>query len=150
MKNTYTSYSKPHTKDLLFKFIYHATKTNSYIYKISRDKTGTTSLCDYCRNLEDNIHLFTTCNKIKKIWTHFQPTYKKLAKRQYTLQQHIFTLSTNNLDTKNKKLTVTLTQIIMCEIWISRNKLKYDKIQITQETIITQIITHLRNIITAH
>lgn len=38
----------------------------------------------------------------------------------------------------------------MCEIWISRNKLKYDKIQITQETIITQIITHLRNIITAH
>ena len=38
----------------------------------------------------------------------------------------------------------------MCEIWISRNKLKYDKIQITQEIIITQIITHLRNIITAH
>ena len=65
---------------------------------ISSDKTGITPLCDYCHKLEDNIHLFTTCNIIKKIWIHFQPTYKKLTKRKYTPQQHIFTLSANNLD----------------------------------------------------
>ena len=33
----------------------------------------------------------------------------------------------------------------MYEIWTSRNNLKYDKIQMTQETIITKIITHLHN-----
>ena len=38
----------------------------------------------------------------------------------------------------------------MYEIWTSRNNLKYDKIQMTQETIITKIITHLHNIITTH
>ena len=38
----------------------------------------------------------------------------------------------------------------MYEIWTSRNNLKYDKIQMTQESIITKIITHLHNIITTH
>ena len=38
----------------------------------------------------------------------------------------------------------------MYEIWISRNNVKYDKIQMTQETIIVKIITHLHNLITAH
>lgn len=38
----------------------------------------------------------------------------------------------------------------MYEIWTSRNNLKYDKTQLTQETIITKIITQLQNIISAH
>ena len=38
----------------------------------------------------------------------------------------------------------------MSEIWTSRDNLKYDKVQMTQEIIITKIITHLQNIITAH
>ena len=38
----------------------------------------------------------------------------------------------------------------MYEKWISRNNVKYDKIQMTQETIIVKIITHLNNLITAH
>ena len=38
----------------------------------------------------------------------------------------------------------------MHEIWITRNNLKYDKIHITQDTIITQIIIQLQNIILTH
>ena len=38
----------------------------------------------------------------------------------------------------------------MSEIWTSRDNLKYDKVQMTQKIIITKIITHLQNIITAH
>lgn len=38
----------------------------------------------------------------------------------------------------------------MCEIWTSRNNLIYDKTQLTQETIVTKIITQLQNIISAH
>ena len=35
----------------------------------------------------------------------------------------------------------------MYEIWITRNNLKYDKVHITQDTIITKIKAHLQNII---
>ena len=38
----------------------------------------------------------------------------------------------------------------MYEIWLSRNNLKYDKTQLTQQTIITKIITQLQNILNAH
>ena len=147
-KNTYTLYSKPYTKDLLFKFLHYATKTYNYIYKIRRDKKGITPLCDYCHKFEDNIHLYTTCNRIKKMDT--LPTNIQKTNKATKWQQHIFTLRKKNLNTKNKKLTLTVTQIIMSEIWTSRDNLKYDKVQMTQEIIITKIITHLQNIITAH
>ena len=41
-------------------------------------------------------------------------------------------------------------QLIIYQIWTSRNNNKYDKIQLSQETIITNILTQLRNILTAH
>ena len=88
--------------------------------------------------------------RVKKIWEYFQPTYEKLTKRQHASQQHTFTLSANNLNSKNKKLILTLTELIMYEIWTSRNNIKYDKIQLSQETIITKILTQLRNILTTH
>lgn len=78
------------------------------------------------------------------------PTNIQKTNKATKWQQHIFTLRKKNLNTKNKKLTLTVTQIIMSEIWTSRDNLKYDKVQMTQEIIITKIITHLQNIITAH
>ena len=147
---TYFSYSQPYAKDLLYKFLHYAIQTNNFIFSISRDKTDLSPNCDHCKITEDNIHLFTTCNRIKKIWTYFKPTYRKLTKRKQTPQEHIFTLSANNLNSKNKKLILTITQIIMYEIWTSRNNMKYDKTQLPQETIITKILTQLRNILTVH
>ena len=37
-KKRYNFYSQTHTADLLYLLLHYATKTNSYIYKISRDK----------------------------------------------------------------------------------------------------------------
>ena len=135
---------------MLYKFLHYATKTNKFVFTISRDKTGLTPTCDYCNIKEDNIHLFTTSTQAKKIWQYFQSTYEKLTKQQYTPQQHIFTLSANNLNSKNKKLMLVLTQLIIHETWTSRNNIKHDKIHLSQETITTKILTQLRNILTEH
>ena len=149
-KNTFFSYSKPKTKDLLYKILHYTIPTNSFIYKISKDKTGLTPNCDYCNKTEDNIHLFTTCDRIKKIWTYFQPYYRQLTKNNHTPQQHLLTLTSNNTNSKTKKLILTLTNTIIYEIWISRNNLKHDKIQLTQDKIITKIKTQLQNILNTH
>ena len=53
---------------------------------------------------EDNLHLFTKCNRIQNIWKHYHATYQKLTKQQHTPQQHILTLSSNNSSSKRKKL----------------------------------------------
>ena len=132
---------KPYAQDFLHKLLHYAIKTNNFVFNISRDKTGLTPNCDHYHNTEDNIHLFTTCSRLKKIWAYFH--------RQYTPQQHIFTLSVTNFNSKNKKLVLTLTQIIMYKIWTSRINLKYNKTQLSQETII-KILTQLWNIRTTH
>ena len=62
-KNTYLSYSKPYTKDLLFKILHYATQTNNYVYRISRNKTDIKPYCDYCNLVEDNIHLLQHVNE---------------------------------------------------------------------------------------
>ena len=67
-----------------------------------------------------------------------------------TNKQKINKTTLHTTTAKNKKLILTLTQISMYEIWISRNTLKYDKIQLTQQTIITKITTQLKNILNAH
>ena len=94
--------------------------------------------------------MFTTCDRIKKIWTYFQPYYRQLTKNNHTPQQHLLTLTSNNTNSKTKKLILTLTNTIIYEIWISRNNLKYDKIELTQDTIITKIKTQLQNILNTH
>ena len=104
---------------------------NSYIYKNRGDKIDLNPSCKHCNKTEDNLRLFTTCNRAQKIWSYFQKTYHKLSKQQYTPRQHILTLSSNNTNPKNKKLILTLTQIIIYELSLSRNKLKFEGIHLT-------------------
>ena len=69
--------------------------------------------CNYCNKTEDNIHLFITCGRIRKIWTYFQPYYRQLTKRNHTPQQHLLTLTSNNTNSKTKKLILTLINKII-------------------------------------
>ena len=104
--------------------------------------------CDYCRQTEDNIHLFIQCPRIKNIWTHYQSTLAKLTGKNHNTEQHLLTLSVNKLNKDTTKLTLTIIQIMIYEIYESRNNNnKYDKILIPGRTIITKINAQLRNIV---
>ena len=127
------------------KFRFHQ---NLEKYILFIQSTDLTSNCEYCNKTEDNLHLFTACNRMQKLWTHFQPTYQKLRKKYYTPHQHIFTLGSNKVSTK-KNNTYTNTNHYLRNIQ-PRYNLKYDKTQLTQQTIITKIITQLKNILNAH
>ena len=120
------------------------------IYTKSADETNLNPYRNYCHKTEDNLPLFTTCSRIQNIWKYFQPIYNKLAKKAHTPQEHILTLSSNNLNSNNNKLVLTLTQIIIYEIWQARNNLKYDNSQLTQKTIINKIITQIQAILNTH
>ena len=124
--------------------------TNRYTFKTSTDKKILTPNCDFCNMTEDHLHPFTKCNRIQNIWKHYHATYQKLTKQQHTPQQHILTLSSNNSSSKCKKLILTLTQIIIYEFWQSRNNLKYDNVQFSQNTIINKINSQIKFILNTH
>ena len=97
--------------------------------------------CDYCKQIENNIHLFATCPRINQIWANYQPTLTKLTNTQNKPEQHILTLSSANQNKSTTKLLLTIIQIILYEIWTTRNNYKYDKTQIPQDIIRTKINT---------
>ena len=47
-----------------------------------------------------------------------------MRRKNYNPQQHLLTLSINNLN--KHKLILTFVQTILYEIWVSRNNRKYD------------------------
>ena len=94
---------------------------------------------DYCRQTEDNIHLFKQCPRIKNTWAYYQLKLTKFTGKNHNREHHLLTLSVNKLNKHTTKLTLTIIQIIIYEIWESRNSNKYDKTLILQHTIITKI-----------
>ena len=59
-------------------------------------------------------------------------------------------ISVTNQNKLTTKLILTIIQIILYEIWTTRNNYKYDKIQISQDTIKTKINAQIQNIIQTH
>ena len=146
-KNTYISYAEPFCIDLHFKILHYSTKTNEYMHKCTHEVKRN---CDYCKQVEDNIHLLVKGPRICQIWANYQPTLNKLTNRQNKPEQHILTLSTINQNKFTTKLLLTVTQIILYKIWTTRNNYKYDNTQISQDIIKTKINSLIRNIIHTH
>ena len=146
-KNIYVSYAEPFCTDLHYKILHYSTKTNEYMHKCTYHIKPN---CDYCKQIEDNIHLFHKCPRISRIWTNYQPTLTKLTNTQNEPEQHILTLSTINQNKLTTKLLLTIIQIILYEIWTARNNYKYDNTQISQDIIKTKINTRIQNIIHTH
>ena len=71
----------------------------------------------------------------------------KLTGQSYTPQQHLFNINIPNTNKNKAKLTITIIQIILFEIWQSRNNLKYEHKFLPQQTIIDKINAHLNNIL---
>ena len=136
-KNTFCSYGQPFIHDLHDTLLHYFTKTNDYIHKCSKENNPN---CEHCGLKEDNLQLFTKCTRIQKIWEHFQPYLTKLTGKTYTPQQHLRTGNIKKISSNTRKLILTITpQIILYEIWQSRNNIKCNKIILTTKTIINKI-----------
>ena len=130
--------------------------TDCYTIQLKQKNTCTNApndinpKCNYCQHVENNIHLFTECPRINKIWAHYQPYLTKMTGNKNSPQQHILTLSVRKQNKHTTKLILTIIQIIIHEIWTTRNNPKYDKTLIPQHTIINKINAQIRNITNIH
>ena len=138
---------QPVFNDLHYRLLHYSTnstKTNDYMLKCSNDNKSN------CGLTKDNLHLFTKCSRIQKIWTHYQTILTKLIGKTYTPQQHLLTLNVKNTNKHIRKLTLTIIQIILFEIGQSRNKNKYEENLLPQYTLISKINALLQAIVQVH
>ena len=86
---------------------------------------------------DDNLHLFYNMHKNKKnldALSNNNYRTEELIGKSYTPQRHLLTLNFSNTNKYTRKLTLATIQIILFEIWQSRNKSKYDKKLLPQHT----------------
>ena len=129
---------------LHYRLFHYSTKSNNYMYKCSKNINPN---CEHCGLSEDNLHLFIKCTRISKVWKHYQPLLTKLLRKSHTPLQYTLTISIISTHKHTIKLTLTIIQLILFEICQSRNNNKYDKILLSQHTIIHKINAQLQYII---
>ena len=112
-KNTYISYALPFCTDLHYRLLHYSTKTNEYMHQCTQ---GINLKCNYCQNIENNLHLFTECRRIDKIWAYYQTHLAKLTGQKNSPQQHLLTVGANKHNKHTPKLILTIVQIILYEI----------------------------------
>ena len=62
-KNLYFKYVNIHVRDIVFKFLHNIITTKSRLFQIKRSDSP---LCSLCNVVEDRIHMFVECRKIKR------------------------------------------------------------------------------------
>ena len=149
-KNTYKSYLPGGIDDTLYRVLHHsypvATRTNN-----TRQRQNTT--CKFCRTKgksqqESMIHVFAKCTFACSVWTHYKAIYHKLQIIPFVYEETILTINHRTTHTPTKKLLLTITSLILYELWHARNEFKYENIYPntgrTKRRIKTQLSTLLR------
>ena len=106
--------------------------------------------CKYCKKTENTLHVFARCKIASEIWKTYQPIYETLLPNIHFFYEEA-AISLNLIDTKispnTRKLTLTLTNIIIHELWTSRNKFEKDNILPSIERSVKTINSKLKYII---
>ena len=99
------------------------------------------------------MHLFARCRIATKIWKTYQQTYLQLTgQTTFNYEQTVLTLHLvgTDLNDKQRKLTLTLTNIILQEIWNSRNKFEKENLLPNIERSVKTINSKVKYIISTH
>ena len=148
--NTFFSYCFPQQNNVLYKTLHYVLPTKRHIYTHTRHKGKLKATCSDCDAQESINHLFTECNRSKEIWAYFELTLELLTKKKIDLTELTITACCSSLDSKRKKLTITIITTILHNIWKYRNiRVKERKIHSTA-SIIDNISKDLKEIINIH
>ena len=133
--HTYVSYLKGRVDDTLFRILHHSYPTGVSMQS-SRQRSPINPYCKYCQNSRKQIretllHIFARCSFAKQLWTVYKPCFT--AFQPDVLFQYERTVLTLNLTDGTvpfplKRLIITLTNLILTELWTVRNKYRYDRL----------------------
>jgi len=126
-------------QELHYKFIHRALPTKARIVKW-QCKGRLNPNCSIClrsnkSHLEHHVHLFFDCPHAFAVWRLVKLVLGKLLpKHRPQCYMFTFALFPSDMTPQSRKLTMTLVQLTLFEIWINRNKYNYEHIIIDPMT----------------
>ena len=122
-KTTYTSLDRSHYLDTYYKFLHNALPTGNNLLQSNRNYD---TRCPTCHRFETSLHTFAACTFPRKIWNRYFYFYAEMQEsRDLSYGDILFSLHLPS--DKNKRILVlTITNIILHEIWRARCAAKKD------------------------
>ena len=110
--------------------------------------------CSQCTKVDENIlHIFARCKHACNVWTLYKPIYTKLLPNKPYIYEHnalTINLKSQTVKPKIKKLLLTITEIILQELWQTRNQCYKEGIQPSKETSKNRINKNITRMIRTH
>ena len=147
----YNSYLVGKPQDVFFKLMHNCLPTKARLARHSKNKTK--PFCKYCKKSENTLHVFARCPIATSIWQTYQPIYEKLIPDSpFRYEKHVLgiPLIQQARDPLLVKLLNTLTQIIVSQLWYSRNCFEKENKPPNIERIIVSINATFQQILNSH
>ena len=129
---TYRSLDEDRQQDVVFKLLHNALPTGERVARGARRLRGAFDPnCPACGVLESALHLFAECPHALALWRVFQPVYAALqpavpfSPRDATL---LLNVAQGPPLGAAERLLLTVTTYIVREIWVSRNRRKFERV----------------------
>ena len=148
--HNFASYTTGKRHDVLFKLMHNCLPTKVRLKKNHHNRGNYSEKCKYCKKAENTLHIFARCKIAQKIWGTYQKVYEKLLPgKRFIYEEAAITLNLvdTNITQNTRKLTLTLTNIIIHELWTSRNKFEKDNTLPNIERSVKTINTRMSNIL---
>ena len=133
-KNLYFKYVNIHVRDIVFKFLHNIITTKSRLFQIKRSDSP---LCSLCNVVEDKVHMFVKCRKVKEVLCYFKEILFKLCKLKKNDIVNILHLDFNAKEKESNTAVILTTTYIGC-IWINRAKVNHIERHIYKNNLLKQ------------
>ena len=111
-------------------------------------------ICKSCnKGDETTMHIYARCDHAREIWETYEYIYKLILPQiKFNYEYTVLTLNIQRLSMKNNKhkLILTLTELIIYELWMARNKKDKEGIERNKERSIKTINKNFSIIINTH
>ena len=147
-KTTFQSLDPSHHTDTYYRMLHNALATGSNLEQ-TNDRTNNApyeTRCFYCHRPDSAYHCFAQCTYARTIWNRFFYVYAELGEEvELTYTESL--LSTKLPKDRHKRLLqLTLTNLVVHEIWRSRCEHRYDHIAANADVSTRRINSQLKKI----
>lgn len=142
-KTSYQSlYTSPHL-DTWYKFLHNGLPTGE---RMSKSRGRYAVNCAACHQYETTLHTFFLCTYAETVWNRYYDIYTQLLGRTNLLYTHVLFPTVLPRNKHQARLVLTLTGMIIHEVWRARCAQKHDHIPADANTSTANINARLRRL----
>ena len=140
---TYQSLYTSHHLDTWYKFLHNALATGE---KTSKAKGRYALNCSSCNQYETTLHTFFECTYAETVWNRYYDIYIQLLSRPHLHYTHVLFPTILPKDKHKARLVLTITGMIVHELWRARCAAKHDHIPTNADTSTAYINARLKRL----